>query len=89
MPVTNEHTDTFAQANKQIWQKRINSLSEGWLSITNPRPYIYFFTRLHPSTFPYSILVSHSGDEAVSIATTQELGVGALAPKLAEKDGLH
>lgn len=48
-----------------------------------------FFTRLHPSTFPYSILVSHSGDEAVSIATTQELGVGALAPKLAEKDGLH
>lgn len=31
----------------------------------------------------------HCGDEVVSIATTQELGVGALALKLAEKDGLH
>ena len=39
-----------------------------------------------PSLHP---CLCHCGDEVVSIATTQELGVGALELELAEKDGLH
>lgn len=77
-----------AQANKQKWQSKSINNQRGDCQLWTTALHL-FFTRLHPSTFPYSILVFHSGDEVVSIATTQGLGVGALATKLAEKDGLH
>lgn len=54
-----------------------------------PLPYTTLVTIL---TFPYSFLVFfYCGAGLVSMATTQELGVGTLEAKLAEKEkyGLH